>query len=67
MNTSDFDKKEAQESLDGKLAYKKSKSRDWDDVKYTTLLFLSLCLGLFQIILETRVSDTTGSPWSTII
>lgn len=39
MNTSDFDKKEAQESLDGKLAYKKSKSRDWDDVKYTTLLF----------------------------
>lgn len=68
MNTSDFYKKEAQESLDGKLGCKQSKSRDQEDVKYTILLFfIIMSWVILKYMRDTCVSNTTGSPWSTII
>lgn len=67
MNTSDFDKEEVQESLDGKLGWKLSKIRDQKDKKYTILPIAALCLGLSENTRETRVSNATGSPWSAVI
>lgn len=67
MNTSDFNKEEVQESLDGKLGWKQSKSRHQENKKHNFILFIIMPWAILKYMRDACVSNATGSPWSTVI